>query len=63
MKILAIIYYIKNYITKGNCSQYQYIIFTVITQKVYKDAQAKATATTIPIRYTDLDKFALQIFN
>lgn len=33
MKTLAIIYYITNYSTKGNCSQYQYIIFIAIIRK------------------------------
>ncbi len=34
-----------------------------IVQKAYEDVQAKAMATTTPVRYADLDKFALQTFN
>lgn len=36
-----------------------------ITRKTYEDAQSKATATgsLLPVRYTDLDKFALRTFN
>ena len=63
MKALAIIHYITNYATKGNCSQYQRIMSTAIIQKVYKNAYTKAMVTTILIRYADLDKFALQTFN
>ncbi len=63
MKALVIIHYITNYATKGNCSQYQHIMSAVIVWKVYKDAQAKVTATTTPVRYADLDKFALRTFN
>ena len=63
MKILAIIHYIMNYTTKSNHSQYQRIMSVAIVQKAYEDAQAKAMATTTPVRYADLDKFALQTFN
>ena len=63
MKALAIIYYITNYATKDNCSQYQYIMFTAIIQKAYEDIQIKTIAITTPIRYADLDKFALKTFN
>ncbi len=63
MKALAIINYITNYATKGNCSQYQCIILAAIIRKAYKNVSAKAMATTTPVRYADLNKFALQTFN
>ncbi len=63
MKVLAIIYYITNYATKGDCSQYQRIMSAAIVLKAYEDAQTKAMATTTPVRYADLNKFALQTFN
>lgn len=63
MKALAIIYYITNYVTKGDCNQYQRIMSAAIVWKAYKDVQAKATATTTPVRYTGFDKFALRTFN
>ena len=63
MKILAVIHYIMNYVLKGNYGQYQRIMSAAIIQKVYEDVQAKTTATNTPVRYADLDKFALQTFN
>ena len=65
MKALAIIHYITNYATKGDCSQYQRIMSAAIVRKAYEDAQSKATATgsSLPVRHADLDKFALRTFN
>ncbi len=63
MKALVIIHYITNYATKGDCSQYKHIMSAAIVRKPYEDAQAKATATITPVRYADLDRFALQTFN
>ncbi len=34
-----------------------------IVQKAYENVLANAIATTIPVKYADLDKFALQTFN
>lgn len=34
-----------------------------IVWKVYKESQAKAIASSTPVRYADLDRFALQTFN
>ena len=65
MKALVIIYYITNYVIKGNYSQYQRIMSAAIVWKAYEDTQSKATATgsLLPVKHADIDKFALQTFN
>lgn len=65
MKALAIIYYITNHITKGDYSQYQYIILITIVKKSYKNAQLKVITidSLLFIRHNNLNKFTLQTFN
>lgn len=62
IRTLTIIYYIINYITQGNCNKYQRIMFAVLVEKVYKDAQTKAmTTTTTTIRFIDLTSLLCQL--
>ncbi len=56
---LALIYYITNYATKGDCSQYQRIMGAAFVNKAYDDMQSSANViTNMPP-----DKFALRAFN
>lgn len=56
---LALIHYITNYATKGDCSQYQRIMGAAFVKKAYDAAQSSAIAST----HVAPDKFALRAFN
>ncbi len=57
--VLVLIYYITNYATKGDCSQYQRIIGAAFVKKAYDDMQLSANViTNLPP-----DKFAFRAFN
>ena len=57
---LALIYYIINYSTKTDCTQYQPIIGAAFVKKAYNDIQLLSTNV---ITYVAPDKFALRAFN
>ncbi len=56
---LVLIYYITNYATKGNCSQYQRIMGAAFVKKAYNDIQP----STIVITYVAPNKFAFKAIN
>ncbi len=56
---LALIHYITNYATKGNCSQYQRIMGAVFVKKAYDNMQPSANVSS----HVAPDKFALRAFN
>ncbi len=62
IKALALIHYITNYATKGDCCQYQRVMVAAIVRKAFDDHDNNIT--TGPSNYTPtLDKFALKAFN
>ena len=61
MKTLIFVYYITNYITKKDCSQYQRIMALAIVKKVFEDQDKSGPGL---LSYTlNLDKFLLKAFN
>lgn len=61
MKALAIVYYITNYATKRNYSQYQRIMAVVIVRKVFEDQDKSGPGPFFNM--PTLDKFLLKAFN
>ncbi len=62
IKALAFIYYITNYATKSDCSQYQRVMTAAIVRKAFDNHNNNIT--TYSSNYTStLDKFALKEFN
>jgi helitron helicase-like protein/PIF1-like helicase len=59
------VYYMTNYATKHDVSQYQLILSAAILKRALEDAKAAAdpSETQLRIRRLDMDKFALQSFN
>ena len=59
------VYYMTNYATKYDVSQYQLILTAAILKRALEDAKAVAdpSETQLRIRRLDMDKFALQSFN
>ncbi len=62
IKALALIYYIKNYATKDDCSHYQRVIIAAIMRKAFDDHDNNIT-TGLSNYTPTLDKFALKAFN
>lgn len=62
IKALVFIYYITNYTTKGDCSQYQKVIIVAIVRKAF-DNYDKDSITSLSNFTPILDKFALKAFN
>ena len=61
VKALALIHYIINYATKGDCSQYQRIMAAAIVRKAFEDQDKPGPG---PPSYTpNLDRFSLKAFN
>ena len=59
---MALIHYITNYATKGDCSQYQRVMASAMVKKGFDNHDKDSTFT--PANYTPtLDKFALKAFN
>ncbi len=56
---LALIHYITNYATKGDCSQYQRIMGAAFVKKAYDDMQPSGNISS----HMAPDKFALRAFN
>lgn len=65
VKALVLVWYIINYATKGNCSQYQHIMGATFVRKVFEDAAARPNdgEPTKQIQFVDVNKFALRAFN
>lgn len=60
--MLALIHYITNYATKGDCSQYQRVMAVIIVRKAFEDHDKNPTFTSA--NYTPiLDKFVFKAFN
>ena len=57
---LALIYYITNYATKSDCSQYQWIMEAAFVKKAYDDMQSLSAEVII---YVAPGKFVLRAFN
>jgi len=64
-KALAAVYYMTNYATKYDVSQYQLILAAAILKRAIEDARSAAvpSETQLRIRSQDMDKFALRAFN
>ncbi len=59
---MALIHYITNYATKGDCNQYQRVMAATIVRKAFDNHDNNIA--TGPSNYTlTLDKFALKAFN
>ena len=65
VKALALVRYITNYATKGDCSQYQRIMGAAFVRKAYEDAtdQRIEDGSTGVVQRARIDKFALRAFN
>ena len=64
-KALSAMYYMINYATKYDVSQYQLIITIALMKHAQKEAE-KATDPSereLRLRHQDMEKFALQVFN
>ena len=62
VKVLALIYYITNYATKGDCSQYSRVMAAAIVRKTFDNHDNNIT--TSPSNYIPIfDKFALKAFD
>ena len=62
---LAVVYYMTNYTTKYDVSQYQLILTAAIVKRAIKDAKAcpKLSERQLQIKLQDINKFALRVFN
>lgn len=58
--MLALIYHITNYATKGNYSQYQRIMAATMVKKTFEDLDIRSGTNNITPK---LDKFILKRFN
>ncbi len=61
--VLALIYYIINYATKGDASQYQRIMDTTFVKNTYDESQPPSNTTSSNTNIGLPDKFALRAFN
>ena len=61
LKTLALVHYITNYATKGDCSQYQRIMAAAIVRKAFEDRDKPGPG--LPSYLPTLDKFLLKVFN
>ena len=64
-KALAAVYYMTNYATKYDVSQYQLILTASMVKRTLEDAKAatEPSEQQLRIRRQDMDKFALRAFN
>ena len=64
-KTLAAIYYITNYVTKYDVSQYQLILTAAAVKRKQEEAQAASDPSEQQLRIRDqgMEKFALRAFN
>ncbi len=60
---LALIYYITNYATKGDVSQYQRIMGAAFVKNAYDESQPPSNTTSPDTNVGLPDKFALRAFN
>ncbi len=60
---LALIYYITNYTTKGDISQYQRIMGAAFVKNTYDESQSPSNTTTLDTNIGLPEKFALRAFN
>lgn len=65
IKALALVRYITNYTTKGDCSQYQRMMGAAFVRRAYEEGADQRMANTGvgAVRVLDIDKFALRAFN
>ena len=61
VKVLTLVYYITNYATKEDYSQYQTIIAATIIKKAFEDRDKSGSG--LPFYMSTLDKFLLKLFN
>ena len=62
IKALGRTHYITNYVTGGNCSQYQRVMAVAIVRKAFDNHDKDLTSTSVNYILT-LDKFTLKAFN
>ncbi len=60
---LALIYYITNYATKGDASQYQRMMGAAFVKSTYDESQPLSNTTSPDTNVSLPDKFALRVFN
>ncbi len=65
MMIMMTVYYMINYATKYDVSQYQLILTAAIVKQAVEETNRviKLSEKQLRIRYQDQNKFALQAFN